>query len=67
MAIFGRPDEDRCSNLHWKGMYVLSESEMPHSNDGLYWCHSTQQCMGPDGKAVDHYECNETRNCYKAL
>ena len=48
-------------------MYILSESELPHSNDGLYWCHSTQQCMGPDGKAVDHYECNETRQCYKAL
>ena len=67
MAVFGRPDEDRCSNLAWKGMYVLSESEIPHSNDGLYWCHSTQQCVGPDGKGVDHYECNEMRKCYKAL
>ena len=59
--------EDRCSNLHWKGMYVLSDSIIPPTNDGLFWCHKTQQCMGPDSKAVDEYECNETRKCFSAL
>lgn len=63
----GRPDDDRCSNLHWKGMYVLSESDFPHSNDRLFWCHKTQQCVGPDGKLVDDYECNETRSCFVEL
>jgi len=48
-------------------MYVLSESDLPHSNDRLFWCHKTQQCVGPDGKLVDDYECNETRKCFAAL
>ena len=48
-------------------MYVLSESDFPHSNDRLFWCHKTQQCVGPDGKLVDDYECNETRKCFLAL
>ena len=38
-----------------------------HSNDGLFWCHNTHNCLGPDGKLVDDYECNETRNCYQSL
>ena len=63
----GRPDDDRCSSLAWKGMYVFSESIFPHSNDRLFWCDKTQQCLGLDGKLVDDYECNETRSCFVAL
>ncbi len=60
---------DRCENLRWKGMYVdaMWDPSVPHSNDRAYWCQKTQICMGPDGKIVDEYECNETRTCYKPL
>ena len=62
-----RIDDDRCDNLRWKGMYVEAEWDpsVPHSGDGLFWCHKTQQCVGPDGKPVDDYECNPARKCYK--
>ena len=38
-----------------------------HGNDRIFWCVHTQNCLGPDGKVADDYECNETRGCYKAL
>lgn len=62
-------DDDRCQNLRWKGMYIQTEWDpsMPHSGDRLFWCHHTQQCLGPDGKIADDYECNETRSCYRAF
>jgi hypothetical protein len=68
-SSLARIDTDRCQNLRWKGMYVLSEVDplVGHSNDGLFWCHNTSNCIGPDGKIVDDYECNETRECYRAL
>ncbi len=68
-SSLARIDDDRCQLLRWKGMYVLSDVDpnVGHSNDGLFWCHHTHNCLGPDGKLVDDYECNETRNCYKAL
>jgi hypothetical protein len=59
-------DEERCQWIRWKGMFVLSESESPRSGDRLFWCHKTQQCIGPDAKIADDYECNETRPCYEA-
>ena len=68
-SSLARIDTDRCQNLRWKGMYILSEVDplVGHSNDGLFWCHNTSNCVGPDGKIVDDYECNETRQCYRAL
>lgn len=63
-------DEDRCQSLRWKGLFIQSEwdaSTLPHSGDRLFWCHQTQQCLGPDGKLADDYECNETRPCYKSF
>lgn len=59
-------DEDRCQWIRWKGLFISSENEKP-SGDRLFWCHKTQQCIGPDAKLADDYECNETRNCYEAL
>jgi hypothetical protein len=55
--------------LRWKGMYIEAEWDptVPHSNDRLFWCLSTQKCLGPDSKQVDEYDCNETRKCYVAL
>jgi hypothetical protein len=62
-------DTDRCTFLHWKGMYIEAEWDptVPHSGDRLFWCHKTQNCLGPDGKVADDYECNESRGCYKPL
>jgi len=62
-----RIDDDRCDNLRWKGLYIDAEWDetVPHSGDRLFWCHKTQQCLGPDGKLVDDYECNPARGCYK--
>ena len=62
-----RIDDDRCEELRWKGMYIEAEWDptVPHSGDRLFWCHKTQQCLGPDGKLVDDYECNPARKCYK--
>ncbi len=62
-------EDDRCQNLRWKGMYIASvvDPNVGHSNDRLFWCQHTSNCLGPDSKLVDDYECNETRQCYKAL
>ncbi|MEX2264899.1 MAG: hypothetical protein WD696_23295 [Bryobacteraceae bacterium] len=62
-------DDDRCDMLRWKGLYVEGEWDptVPHANDRAFWCHHTYNCLGPDGKPVDDYECNPARGCYKAL
>lgn len=62
-------DEDRCANLCWKGMYIASlwDPSVQHGNDRLFWCSRTQQPLGPDRRAVDEYECNDTRSCYEPL
>lgn len=64
-----RIDDDRCQNLRWKGMYIPTEVDpnVGHSNDRLFWCQKTSNCLGPDAKLVDDYECNETRDCYCAM
>jgi hypothetical protein len=61
-------DTDRCLNLCWKGMYIPSEWDptVQHCNDRAFWCQKTMQPLGPDGKPVDDYGCNETRGCYVA-
>jgi hypothetical protein len=46
---------------------AMWDTKVPHGNDRAFWCHRTQNCLGPDSKLVDEYECNETRKCYKAL
>jgi hypothetical protein len=62
-------DDDRCDSLRWKGMFIDAawEETVPHSNDRLFWCLKTQNCLGPDGKAVDEYECHPERGCYQPL
>lgn len=62
-------DDDRCINLRWNGMYIgeTGGSHAPFASDHSFWCHRTQNCLGPDSKVADQYECNETRKCYKAL
>ena len=38
-----------------------------HSNDRSFWCQHTWNCLGPDGKIVDEFECSPaataTSNC----
>jgi hypothetical protein len=66
MAYF---DDDRCQFLRWNGMFLDTPGARkdPHRTEHAYWCHQTQNCMGPDSVVVDQYECNETRKCYQAL
>ncbi len=40
---------------------------VPHSNDRAFWCQHTYNCLGPDNKLVDDYECNPARKCYDPL
>jgi hypothetical protein len=36
-------------------------------NDQLFWCNRTQTCLGPDGQAVNDFECKTGRSCYEAF
>ena len=58
--------DDRCEFLRWKGLYV-NEGGASYSGDRLFWCVKTQNCLGPDGKLVDDYDCNAARACYREL
>jgi hypothetical protein len=59
----------RCVRLSWKGLYISTAPDppLPPGNDRLFWCNRTQTCLGPDGRSVDEYECNDTRPCYEKL
>jgi hypothetical protein len=50
-------------------MYIEAEWDptIQHSNDGAFWCQHTFNCLGPDGKAVDEFECSPGRKCYEEL
>jgi hypothetical protein len=60
--------DDRCENLRWKGLFIdaAPNPDIPEG-EPAYWCLTTQICLGPDSKLVDHYECNPARKCYKPL
>jgi len=60
--------QDRCAFLNWKGLFIDAEWD-PTAQHGerIYWCQHSYNCLGPDGKAVDEYECNPGRGCYKPL
>lgn len=64
-----RMDEDRCASLRWKGMFIAAEWDptVQRCNDRAFWCQKTQIPLGPDGVAVDEYECHEGRRCYRPL
>jgi hypothetical protein len=56
-----------CPTLRWKGMFILSEREpsVPPTNDGIYWCGQTQNCIGPDGKLAEPSQCSSLlRKCH---
>jgi len=62
------PATERCEKLRWKGLFVdaIQDPNLA-SGDRLFWCHTTQTCLGPDGKLADDEECNPARACYRAL
>ena len=54
-----------CKHLRSKEMY---HSDSPGKEDlfhsGIYWCHQTQDGLGPDGICVDSEECSQGRTCF---
>jgi hypothetical protein len=56
-----------CTALRWKGQFILSEHDpnVQASNDGLYWCMHTQNCLGPDGEVAEPGSCSsKKRGCH---
>ncbi len=62
-------DDNRCAHLRWKGMFIDAEWDptVQHSNDRAFWCQHTLNGLGPDGKVVDHDDCQPGRECFQAL
>jgi hypothetical protein len=60
---------NRCGKLRWKGLQIESEWDptIQPCNDGALWCQHTFKPIGPDGQAVDEFECNPARGCYEEL
>jgi hypothetical protein len=50
-------------------MFIQAEWDptIQHSNDRSFWCQHTWNCLGPDGKVVDDFECSPGRHCYQQL
>jgi hypothetical protein len=50
-------------------MFIPAEWDpmVQRCNDRAFWCNKTQIPLGPDGKAVDEYECHDGRSCYRPL
>jgi hypothetical protein len=56
-----------CNFLRWKAQFILSEPDpsVPPSNEGLFWCVFTQNCLGPDGKLAEPGTCSSpARACH---
>lgn len=56
-----------CTALRWKGQFILSEPDpnVQASNDGLFWCMHTQNCIGPDGAVAEPGNCSsKKRGCH---
>jgi hypothetical protein len=64
-----RVGTERCRNLRWKGLYIEAvwDPAVPHGNDRSFWCQHTCNCLGPDSKLADDYECHPARACYEPL
>ncbi len=62
-------NEQRCTNLRWKGLYIGVEPDtsVGQGGDRHFWCQHTYICLGPDGNVVDDQECDPSRSCYEAL
>lgn len=58
-----------CRLLRWKAMLLNAESDptVPASNDQIYWCGQSLNCIGPDGLIASPAECGPGRRCYDDL
>ncbi len=64
---FNTKHPDLCPALRWKGQFILAEHDptVQASNDGLFWCIHTQNCIGPDGKLAEPGNCcKKGRRCH---
>jgi hypothetical protein len=53
----------RCKEMFYDNGIPLSE----RSGSGIYWCHHTHKCLGPDNGLVSPDDCSSARGCYEAL
>jgi hypothetical protein len=60
---FNTSHPDLCPSLRWKGQFILTEPDptVQSSNEGLFWCLHTQNCIGPDGKLAEPGNCSSLR------
>ncbi|HEX3322863.1 MAG TPA: hypothetical protein VHR84_19300 [Terriglobales bacterium] len=66
---FNTNHPDICPSLRWKGQFILADDDptVPHSNEGLFWCLHTQNCIGPDGEVAEPGSCcSSNRDCHKS-
>lgn len=56
-----------CRALRWKGQFIVAETDttLPASCDGIFWCIHTQTCIGPDREVAEPGKCSSlARACY---
>jgi hypothetical protein len=60
---------NRCEKLRWKGLFIeaAEDPSIQPNNERSFWCQHTWNCLGPDGKLVDEFECSPARPCYEQL
>ena len=64
---FNTKHPDLCPALRWKSQFISAEHDptVPRSNDGLFWCTHTQNCIGPDGEVAEPGNCSSSgRVCH---
>ena len=64
---FDTSHPELCHCLRWKGMFISAERDptVQPSNDGLFWCLYTQNCLGPDGELAEPGNCSSSdRECH---
>ena len=64
---FNTNHPELCHCLRWKGMFISAEHDptVQPSNDGLFWCLYTQNCLGPDGELAEPGSCSSPeRDCH---
>lgn len=56
-----------CRNLRCKSMFYRADERpgLLHASTTMsYWCHCTNDHLGPDEKPVGHPACQEGRSCH---
>ena len=62
--------QHRCRYLTSKEMFYkeVTDTAVPRSGSGHFWCALTQHHQGPDGKLVDTQTCaKHGRTCYESV